>query len=222
MKRIISYSLWGTEDLYIKGAIKNAEARERFYPDWTCRFYIDETTVPLHIVETLADTGAEIRRMGQSVDVLGMYWRFRPMFDDASIERFIVRDTDSFFSSRETAAVHEWCESGLPLHVVRDCESHGVPILGGTWGALPLCVANFEIKMCAWIAQVKPIPENPRGLYHGTDQMFLTEALWRPLQNRCLAHIRAGCEGLRFHPNDRELPPLGADGHYVGMVGGWE
>ena len=49
MKKVISYSLWGDNPLYTKGAIKNAVARAEFYPEWEARMYIDKDSVPVDV-----------------------------------------------------------------------------------------------------------------------------------------------------------------------------
>ena len=218
-KKIISFSIWGNKSLYLDGAIANAQMQPDFYPGWKCRFYYDDT-VPVSVISDLKKYDVELIHMGETVDCLGLYWRFRPMFDDKNIERFIVRDTDSKFTIRETTAVNEWIESGLPFHIMRDNESHGVPILGGTWGAVPDAVGNFEHKIIAWLSQLTPSYQNPRGLFHGTDQIFLGYYVWPIIKDNHLCHIREGCEKIRFHKNDRyfSVPLEQVGGHYVGQV----
>ena len=43
MTKIISFSLWGDKPQYVVGAIKNAELAKEIFPEWKCRFYIDNT-----------------------------------------------------------------------------------------------------------------------------------------------------------------------------------
>lgn len=215
-KRLISFALWGDNPLYVDGAVKNAERKNEFYPDWICRFYHDDT-VPQVAIDRIKATGAELVLMGRTDDVLGMYWRFHPMFDDRTVERFIVRDTDSFFSQREVLAVNEWIESGKPFHIIRDCESHQTQILGGTWGAIPGCIPNFGDCIANWMSRLAPDPKNPRGLYHGSDQMFLTHYVWPVVRDNHIAHVRAEMPHLHYTGREIQLPKL-TDGHYVGMV----
>jgi len=63
-----------------------------------------------------------------------MTWRFLPL-GDPMVDIFISRDLDSRVSSRERKAVEEWEHSNLSLHTMRDHPYHGVPFLGGMWGA---------------------------------------------------------------------------------------
>lgn len=216
MKNVISFALWGKNTLYVDGAIWNAEHREEFYPGWVCRFYHDDS-VPKKALKKIADTGAEMRLMGATTDVLGMYWRFQPMFDDPEITRFIVRDTDSKFSQREVNMVNQWIATGKPFHIIRDNEVHCVQILGGTWGAIAGCIPGLDKKMSLWLSGLQPNSENPRGLFHGTDQMFLTHFIWPEILDNHCAHIRANMPHLRYTRYDIEVPDP-EDGHYVGMV----
>ena len=56
MKKIISFSLWGQNPFYFKGAIENAKLQPEIYPGWTCRFYVDDT-VPGDAIKELEDLG---------------------------------------------------------------------------------------------------------------------------------------------------------------------
>jgi hypothetical protein len=51
--KIISFSLWGTRDLYLHGALVNAEQTAKYFPGWTVHVYRDDT-VPKHILDALA------------------------------------------------------------------------------------------------------------------------------------------------------------------------
>lgn len=235
VKRVVSFSLWGSNTLYCDGALKNLRAMREFYPDWLMRVYYgryqDAKTqawvdVPEDTLKALTDGGAEIVKMGQTFAELGLYWRFHAAFDDEATDAMLVRDADSMFTRREVDAVNEWIASGLPFHVIRDNESHATTILGGTWGCRPQWLGptgkrfadDFKVRFQTWIQILQPEWKHPRGPYCGSDQNFLHKLIW-PLvrEGRHLAHIRAGMPHLRYTPTDRELPPL-TDGHYVGMV----
>jgi len=53
------FSLWGNNSLYCDGAVWNAVEREKFYPDWNCRFYYDDS-VSLEIVDKIASTNRNL------------------------------------------------------------------------------------------------------------------------------------------------------------------
>jgi hypothetical protein len=213
MKKIISFSLWGNNDGYCDGAVANAKLSPVIYPGWTCRFYVDPL-VPRKIVCALLDLGCEVVFKEESIDNLGLYWRFEPMYDDAQIEKFIVRDTDSRLNMREAQAVLEWEESGLPFHIIRDNNEHNIRILGGTWGSKARLIPHFKILMDEWLRDMQPDPRNPRGLYHGTDQIFLGTQIWPFIEKCHMAHDNY----FKFTGKEKPLTvKLKRDG-YVGMV----
>jgi hypothetical protein len=214
LKKIISFALWGDNPLYVNGAIWNAEHGTEFYPGWICRFYHDDS-VPAAAIEKIRVTGAEMKLMGRTSDVLGMYWRFHPMFDDAAVERFIVRDTDSKLSDRESKMVAEWEASGKSFHIIRDHRQHNISMLGGTWGSKTGVMPNFERLLCGWMTRLNTT-DNPRGLFFGTDQMFLHELVWPFAKQDHIAHVRAGVPELKLVGNEIEVPDP-EDGHFVGM-----
>lgn len=215
-QKIVSFCLYGSKSQYVEGAVANARLYPQVFPGWTCRFYVNDTTD--EVVAALEAEGAQVIRKGETSEGLGMYYRFLPLLDDPSVvERFIVRDTDSKPCQREYDAVRQWEESGLPFHIIRDAPVHNIRILGGTWGAIPGCVPAFEVRLAAWMTTLQPAYNNPRGPFHGTDQMFLHAAVWPFIEDCHLAHIQAGQPQLRFTDRDVELPPLEPDGHFVGM-----
>ena len=220
-KRVVSFALWGANPLYALGAIRNAEMSPEFRPGWICRFYID-TTVTRETIDKLLDfPHVEIVKMHPAPDVLGMFWRFFPMFDDPTVERFVVRDTDCRPSKRETTAENEWIESGEPFHIMRDNVVHNTTILGGMWGAVAGCIPNMEDLIRNWLSNAKPRPQlagAAGGLryFHGCDQEFLNEVVWPLIIDKHIAHDE------HYHYTGKERPftvPLSeVGGHFVGDV----
>jgi hypothetical protein len=95
-KRVISFGLYGANPKYVAGALRNVELAAVFFPGWVCRFYHD-STVPRHSLADLRRLGAETVNMengGITGGIAGMFWRFL-VADDRSVDRFIVRDSDS-------------------------------------------------------------------------------------------------------------------------------
>lgn len=126
---IISFSLWGNDERYTKGAIANGHLAKTVYPGWDCWFWVG------------ADVSREVqdvlRTLGRVLEMppgnwRGMFWRFFPAAYD---EPVIVRDTDSRLSFRERMAVDEWLAGDKDFHIMRDHPYHAVPILGGMWGS---------------------------------------------------------------------------------------
>jgi len=225
-KKIISFSVWGSNPKYADSAYANLQLQPEIYPGWTCRFYIDET-VPLSVINKLKGTPeipSEIVLMPRSDGNYGLFWRFEPLKDD-TIERFIVRDSDSRLNIREAAAVKEWEESGKEFHIMRDHEQHRVYICGGMWGATSEFINKVKnvydserdsfLRMISF-EQLYGKPGNPRGKYFNTDQPFLWQYIWPRIINTHIAHIK-DLPQLKYTGREKLFPIENADKMFVGQ-----
>lgn len=213
LKKIISFSIWGSTPKYAYSALANLELSKTIYPGWTCRFYVDET-VPQEVIKKLSQ-GAEVVTMPKSDGYFGLFWRFQP-FDDPEVERFIVRDTDSRLSLREAEAVKEWEESKKPFHIMRDHEQHNVaPIPGGMWGATNKLKINFKEKLDKWLQNNSHrFYVNLIGKYFFLDQSFLRECIWPLIINKHIAHESVSSEWPGLKKNFSIENP---DGTFIGQ-----
>jgi hypothetical protein len=132
MKKIISFSLYGSDLRYSKGMICNIELAKIIYPDWICRVYYDDSVSSntISILETYDNV--ELINMENRKDIFQMMWRFLAI-DDDDVEIMIVRDADARLSYREKKCVDLFIESDMLLHSIRDNISH-FDIMGGMWG----------------------------------------------------------------------------------------
>ena len=213
MKNIISFSVWGKNPKYTIPAFTNIELAKEHYPGWICRFYVDET-VPEDVRTNLAKE-AEVVLMPKSDGHFGMFWRFQPL-DDRSIDRFIVRDTDSRLNPREAAAVKEWIDSGKPFHMMRDNIHHDpVPICGGMWGATSEFRPGYDNLLKQWLAMNgHRVFSHPRGKYFYMDQVFLQEKIWPLIINKHIAHCSYNS---KWPGNKKHFLTKNPDNSFVGQ-----
>lgn len=175
-KKIISYSLYGTQKKYQVGALRNVKQALDIYPGWVPRIYVGPSITDC-LVEALRAAGAEVIKKQGREDASAMFWRFEPFFDvDATA--VLVRDADSRLTIRESEAVKLWMESGLGFHIMRDHPAHYCAILGGLWGARTDRMTGLK-KLFA--------SANPVGLY-GEDQSFLRENVYPIAKRDALIH----------------------------------
>jgi hypothetical protein len=124
---VVAFTLYGDDERYTGGVIANA--RDIYHcnvkegvlgPSWRMRVYHNSSS-PLKVLQALEQLGVELvyvdGKQGQLSNPRA--WRFQVAGDD-SVQRYLLRDVDSRISSREVAAIHEWVDSGLPFHVMRD------------------------------------------------------------------------------------------------------
>lgn len=166
MKKLICYSLWGTDPKYTIGAIRNAEQIKSIYPGWIARFYCG-TSVPKKIIKQLIELDAEIVYMDVPGDWSGMFWRFEAIADN-DCEVMLSRDTDSRLTAREFKAVDAWLQSDKLFHVMRDHPEHNTEILGGMWGAKKPILQDMIHLMKSY----------KKGDFWQVDQNFLREVIW--------------------------------------------
>lgn len=132
--KVISFSMYGDDEKYTLGAIKNAELALDIYPDWRCWFYIHEKSVPTKIINALKEY-PNVRIIFKKDLIIPKIWRYLPM-DCPSVGILIARDVDSLISYREKSVVDEWLASGKRFHIIRDHPHHSFRggIMGGMVG----------------------------------------------------------------------------------------
>lgn len=179
-KKIISFSLYGTDVKYCLGAIRNIEFAEKYYPGWICRFYCSQEVSNL---EDLAEKNCELLVLESKIPP--MYWRFFAVADP-NASAVIVRDADSLVNPREAAAVEEWLGSDYTLHTMHDCDMRGGHmsiIMGGMWGIK--CPIDFDI-----ISEIDLYARKTRNykFRYSDDQQFLAKKLYPIFKNSCIDH----------------------------------
>lgn len=190
---VTSFSIYGNVDNYINGAIKNAEMKKDYFPDWEMRIYHDSSLsldnvkklekydVRLVNIETQKD-GLFYPKSTKESKTYGMFWRFLPA-SDPSISYFTSRDCDSRFSEREVCAVNEWMESGKPFHIIRDHPiGHASFISGGMWGSIGGFVENISDLIKNFVQN------DPKTHLVGADQYFLRERIYPSVKNHSFVH----------------------------------
>lgn len=178
IRDVVAFSLWGTADIYRRGAVENARLVRSVYPGWTCRIYHDDS-VPPEILAELDELGAERVAMPPgSGPVSGLYWRFLAS-DDPTVRRFVCRDCDSRVGPRERAAVEAWIASGKPFHVMRDHPLHSELMLAGMWGG----TAGLLPPLAPLVERFAAVEAD-----RWQDQRFLRSHLWPLVADACLVH----------------------------------
>jgi len=130
MKKVISFSIYGSDPKYTIGLLRNLELSSKIYPGWVVYVYYNSTVSDFMIEEYKKFNNVELINMDGN-DLPGMFWRFTPK---EGVERFISRDVDSRLSIREKLAVDDWIISNKTLHILRDHPHHEHEVNGGMFG----------------------------------------------------------------------------------------
>jgi hypothetical protein len=176
IKKIISFSLYGTDSVYVHGAFENAKLALEIFPEWQTRFYVDEQT-DTDILNQLRDLRSEVLIRPKNVGISGRFWRFEPLFEENTI--LLSRDVDSRLSMREKVAVDYWLESGKKFHIIRDHPMHVAKILGGLFGS---------INDAKFLRVYRIFKSFTRMSNYGDDQYFLSRVIYPLIKNDVLIH----------------------------------
>ncbi len=180
---VISYSMYATDStslaFYLRCLLAAREGAEIFYPGWRVRVYYDSSISPddLAVARSRGVETIHISYSDISGKIAGMFWRFF-VADDASVDRYIVRDLDSQFNWRERAAVDEWILSNRAFHIMRDNFYHSIPMMGGMWGGTKGNLPFFIQDTCHEYSSMAKAK--------GGDQDFLALMVWPEVK-------KAGC-----------------------------
>jgi len=111
-RQVIAFSLFGDNPRYGETAKLNVMVAQQLLPQWTCRFYVDDS-VPEQVRAGLLALGAQVHEVSPQdrQELSGLMWRFL-VLEDACVDRFLIRDADSLISRREVAAIEAWLQSG--------------------------------------------------------------------------------------------------------------
>ncbi len=195
MKKVVSFSLFGDNTIYLKGLEANLKLAEEHYSDWEIRVYTDSRNF-LKSKGRFEQRNVQIVEYKSSFNNQGLFERFRPMFD-ADVDIWISRDLDSRISSREAAAVNEWLETELILHVMRDSHNHSYPVMAGMFGMR-------KINKLHQI-QIQRKLRKYFGSEMTLDQTFLSETVWKKYKSSCLIHDHWKNRTVEHLPLDSEL-----------------
>ena len=188
--RLISFSLYGSNDLYCIGLLDNVRVAPEVYPGWHAVVFHDGS-VPSAILELAREGGATTVYVRSARAPMAMRFLAATL---PGIERVVFRDADSILGIREREAVDEWIASGLPFHSMRDHPSHTMPIMGGMWGCTGGSLPGLRTK----------IRRYPWTHEYGEDQRFLEDHVWNERHAHFLVHDSHGSGPLgKMFPTPR-------------------
>jgi hypothetical protein len=203
--KVISYSLYGKDTKYTIGMIRNVETAKLLYPDWKCYIYHNDT-VPQDIIKEL-NSYNNVKLIDMThMKTPGMFWRFLAN-NDSDVEYFMVRDSDSRISKRESLAVEEWINSGKRLHVMRDHPHHNYVILGGMWGMK--CDKTFNMEQ-----EIKLYNKSSDLYEKMSDMNFLRDIVYLKYKNDSIVHASYH----KFEPWSKNFTVDWDDYKFVGEI----
>lgn len=181
--KCISFSLYGNDDRYKVGAIKNAILASRYFP------FEDGFVVRIYMENALLDDQTFVTTLRLfkglqivAVDEVGNHnaklWRYQA-FSDPQFDAVIVRDIDARLSYRDRLAHEDWVDSGLDAHIIKDHPTgHNYLISAGMFAAKSKVLTGIDSLL--W---------KSRGFdYYTVDQDFLAAHIHPLIKDSVLVH----------------------------------
>ena len=176
MKQLIAYSLYGSEERYTIGAIKNAILATRHFKGYTLRFYTG-ASVPESIKQTLQlFPHVQLVEEYGPEDHTAKLWRFQALADP-EFDIVLSRDADARLTHRERIAHEEFLASGLDFHIMKDHPTGH----------------DYKISAGMFAARTRAIPADLHeteevGNYYTADQDWLAAYIWPLIKDSALIH----------------------------------
>jgi hypothetical protein len=172
--KCISFSLYGTNEKYLKGALENVKLAQAIFPDYYCYFFVDSTVPTYYQTALSAFKYVKLVDMSSSI-IPPMMWRFTAI-DLPEVGLMLSRDTDSRLSEREKSIIDVWEKEDSDFVMIKDHPgSHTYPFLmGGLWGLKK--IANLDISQLIqnWLQESSTIDHRAWG----ADQAFLMDKIY--------------------------------------------
>ena len=209
MVKVFSFTLFGSQDKYCKGLLKNITLIEQKFPEWQVWVYCGDE-IPEDILVELNDHACVRLIPTHQTGMLNKFYRFFAI-DDPRVEICLIRDADSRIYERDEACIRQFLASDKLVHIIRDHPNHHHTMMAGMWGIktgtpLPDTVSG----MCQRWIQSRPASD------FWSDTLFLCEALYPFLRDHALIHD----ETQAFESLSQKVPfptPLD-EKHFVGQV----
>ena len=209
-RKVISFSLYGSDNMYLEGMICNLEIARKIFKDWIVYIYYDNT-VPKEYLEKVSsyDNCKMIDMNGSSI--YKKCWRFLALDEDVDI--ILSRDSDSRLSFRENILFEEFLSSDKMFHDVRDNRQNHVHVMGGMWGAKK---GAFPKKMLEMVTEREIEPSK----LWGWDQFLLIDLVHEHIQQKDILHHDIRRIQFPTFPVERMEYPIDPyhEKHFIGEV----
>lgn len=208
MVKAFSFSVYGSDDKYCKGIIKNLECIQTSFPLWEVWIYVGDG-VPESVIDNINTFNfTKIIYTGQ-IGHENKAYRFFTI-DDPTVDIAIIRDADSRIYERDVECIKDFIQSTKLFHIIRDHPNHHTwKIMGGMWGIKKGLIDNIKSLFLAW--------KSTKNLGFFDDQIFLSEIIYPIIKTSVLVQEAFSTS---FEPHDCKLKfktPL-VDLHFIGQV----
>lgn len=187
MRKLISYSLFGPENYYRKGVIRNIKLAAEIFPGWDVVIFIEDIPENMPLVQQLKSyKNVEVHLKNQRFSGDGIHWRLLPLEWKNTI--CLSRDLDTSLTTRERDMTYEWLDSQFNFNVIRDEPGHKSPIMAGIFAGRG---GNISIQSNWTKFYLKKGKRNPTQFYrNNNDLKFLAKFVYPLIRSDLLVFTR--------------------------------
>lgn len=171
---IISFSLFGTDEYYIKCFERLLDQIFSFHKDIKLIIHCDNNNFK-ELQKIIHDYKYKkiihlINLGEESFPFCGLLWRLFPL--EYGFQSVSIRDADTQWTKRDAELLNHWLISSFEAHIIRDDYGQDKEIMGGLWG-----IKSKKIRIIdAYISFIKIRIKNNYSLYE--DQDFLAMMIY--------------------------------------------
>jgi hypothetical protein len=205
-KKIFSYCVYGTQEKYCLGMIKNLEQINNLFPDFEIWITLGDD-VPLYYVEKYkCYKNVSLIQTDISSGRLTAYRFFA--IDDPTVDIMLVRDADSRFGDNDIWCINNFINSSFKIFTIRNHIYHSREIMAGLCGIKKIKDINFKEKYNEFIKT------NVLNLdYYQNDQDFIIKYLYYPYKKDIIVYT-----SHKIFPNEHICSIQAYDKDFCGNV----
>ncbi len=211
MVNVFSFTLFGDQDKYWKGLLKNVQLIEQYFPGWEVWVYCGDGIPEDILLELYDHPCVKLIPTGQT-GMINKFYRFFAI-DDPSVDICIVRDADSRIYKRDEACIRKFLASEKVTHILRDHPNHHHKIMAGMWGIKKEARSYLEFPIRTLFEQWK---QSKVSSDFWSDTLFLCEMIYPRIAQISMIHD----ELQHYEPIAFRTPfpyPL-IENHFIGQV----
>ena len=182
-RKLISFCVWGSSDLYNLGLLENAILMPKIFPGWIMSVIYTQTANQKIMKEISKFPWVEMELMEEPNHSKNTMLRFlagmKPINDVV-----IFRDADSRLLKRDYLAVMDWLNNtDKKVHLMRDHPANKFKIMAGLWGVREGVIAKPEI-----VEKFYSYYKNPEFKKWTVDQVYLQKYIYPIIENTTCVH----------------------------------
>ena len=211
MVNVFSFTLFGNDDKYCKGVLKNVQLIEKKFPGWEVWIYCGDGIGEDHFF--LLNEYPCVKLIPTHADgMVNKFYRFFAI-DDPSVEICIIRDADSRIYERDEACIREFLASDRLVHIIRDHPNHHHTMMAGMWGIKKEACSYLGVPLRTLFEQWK---QSKPSSDFWSDTVFLCDMIYPRIAQISMIHD----ELQHYEPIGFRTPfpyPL-IEKHFIGQV----